>query len=203
MIELKNAVNEAKIKLGLSNSELSKLIGHSRNYLGEALRVGVSTDKQSEIVAQINKAVEVELINRRVYEPDCSIDVSCNQDQSVMSEFVSKAYHEQEVNILKHSLKYAEDAFAKKHQEIIDVEKLSDSRWDDLQEQTQNVRMLNMEVEQLKQKNKDYSDDLAIANRDKNFMKRKLQDKNLVINWLIALNVFFVWVLVAKCAGWV
>ena len=29
MIELKNAVNEAKIKLGLSNSELSKLIGHT------------------------------------------------------------------------------------------------------------------------------------------------------------------------------
>ena len=41
MIELKNAVNEAKIKLGLSNSELSKLIGHSRNYISETLRIGV------------------------------------------------------------------------------------------------------------------------------------------------------------------
>jgi len=38
-------------------------------------------------------------------------------------------------------------------------------------EQKQNVRMLNMEVEQTK-------NDLAIANRDKNFMKKKLQDKN-------------------------
>ena len=58
-------------------------------------------------------------------------------------------------------------------------------------EQKQNVRMLNMEVEQVK-------NDLAIANRDKNFMKKKLQDKNLVINWLVASNVFFILFLVAK-----
>ena len=63
-------------------------------------------------------------------------------------------------------------------------------------EQKQNVRMLNMEVAQVK-------NDLAIANRDKNFMKKKLQDKNLVINWLVASNVFFILFLVAKCAGWV
>jgi len=49
MIELKNAVNEAKIKLGLSNSELSKLIGHSRNYISETLRIGASTEKQAEM----------------------------------------------------------------------------------------------------------------------------------------------------------
>ena len=135
MIELKNAVNEAKIKLGLSNSELSKLIGHSRNYISETLRIGASTEKQAEITGKIKEAVAVELVSR-------GVGVSCDDEQK------------------------------------------------------QNVRMLNMEVAQTK-------NDLAIANRDKNFMKKKLQDKNLAINWLVASNVFFILFLVAKCAGWV
>ena len=135
MIELKNAVNEAKIKLGLSNSELSKLIGYSRNYISETLRIGASTEKQAEVISKIKEAVAVELVSR-------GVGISCDDEQK------------------------------------------------------QNVRMLNMEVAQTK-------NDLAIANRDKNFMKRKLQDKNLVINWLVASNVFFILFLVAKCAGWV
>ena len=135
MIELKNAVNEAKIKLGLSNSELSKLIGHSRNYISETLRIGASTEKQAEAIGKIEEAVAVELVSR-------GVGVSCDDEQK------------------------------------------------------QNVRMLNMEVEQTK-------NDLAIANRDKNFMKKKLQDKNLLINWLVASNVFFILFLVAKCGGWV
>ena len=135
MIELKNAVNEAKIKLGLSNSELSKLIGHSRNYISETLRIGASTEKQTEVVGKIKEAVAVELISR-------GVGIPCDDEQK------------------------------------------------------QNVRMLNMEVAQTK-------NDLAIANRDKNFMKKKLQDKNLLINWLVASNVFFILFLVAKCAGWV
>ena len=142
MIELKNAVNEAKIKLGLSNSELSKLIGHSRNYISETLRIGASTEKQVGLVKKIKEAVTVELVSR-------GVGISCDDEQK------------------------------------------------------QNVRMLNMEVEQLKQaKNMIYSD-LAIANRDKNFMKKKLQDKNLIINWLVASNVFFILFLAVKCAGWV
>ena len=138
MIELKNAVNEAKIKLGLSNSELSKLIGHSRNYISETLRIGASTEKQAEVISKIKEAVAVELVSR-------GVGMSCDDEQK------------------------------------------------------QNVRMLNMEVEQLKHA----KNDLAIANRDKNFMKKKLQDKNAVINWLVASNVFFVLFLVAKCMGWV
>ena len=164
MIELKNAVNEAKIKLGLSNSELSKLIGHSRNYISETLRIGASTEKQAEIIGKIKEAVSVELVSRGV----CGIGSTIERSQDVTSDFVRKDYHEQEVA-----------------------------------EQTQNVCMLNMEVKQLKQaKNMIYSD-LAIASRDKNFMKKKLQDKNAVINWLVASNVFFILFLVAKCAGWV
>ena len=135
MIELKNAVNEAKIKLGLSNSELSKLIGHSRNYISETLRIGASTEKQVEITGKIKEAVAVELVSR-------GVGTSCDDEQK------------------------------------------------------QNVRMLNMEVAQAK-------NDLAIANRDKNFMKKKLQDKNAVINWLVASNVFFILFLAAKCVGWV
>ena len=142
MIELKNTANEAKIKLGLSNSDLSKLIGHSWNYISETLRIGASTEKQEEITGKIKEAVVVELISR-------GVGVSCDDEQK------------------------------------------------------QNVRMLNMEVAQLKQAKKLTDNDLAIANRDKNFMKKKLQDKNAVINWLIASNVFFILFLVAKCVGWV
>lgn len=142
MIELKNAVNEAKIKLGLSNSELSKLIGHSRNYISETLRIGASTEKQAEIVSKIKEAVAAELVSR-------GVGVSCDDEQK------------------------------------------------------QNVRMLNMEVEQLKQAKKLTDNDLAIANRDKNFMKKKLQDKNLLINWLVASNVFILFLLTVKCTGWV
>lgn len=135
MIELKNAVNDAKTKLGLSNAELPKLIGHSRNYISETLRIGASTEKQAEITGKIKEAIAVELVSR-------GVGVSCDDKQK------------------------------------------------------QNVRMLNMEVAQTK-------NDLAIANRDKNFMKKKLQDKNAVINWLMASNVFFILFLVVKCAGWV
>lgn len=42
---------------------------------------------------------------------------------------------------------------------------------------------------------------LGIAERDKRYMKRKLHDKSLVINWLLALNVFFVLFLIGKCVG--
>ena len=178
MIELKNAVNEAKIKLGLSNSELSKLIGHSRNYISETLRIGASTEKQAEITGKIKEVVAVELVSRGV----CGIGSTIERSQDVTSDFVRKDYHEQEMRA--------------KHYEIMEIEKVSDLRWEQLQEQKQNVRMLNMEVEQTK-------NDLAIANRDKNFMKKKLQDKNAVINWLVASNVFFILFLVAKCAGWV
>ena len=189
MIELKNAVNEAKIKLGLSNSELSKLIGHSRNYISETLRIGASTEKQVNLVKKIKEAAAAEWVSRGVIGNNAMIDVSCGQDQSVMSEWVSKAYYEREMR--------------EKHHETIEIEKLSDSRWEQLQEQKQNVRMLNMEVAQLKQAKKLTDNDLAIASRDKNFMKKKLQDKNLLINWLVASNVFFILFLVAKCAGWV
>ena len=178
MIELKNAVNEAKIKLGLSNSELSKLIGHSRNYISETLRIGASTEKQAEITGKIKEAVELELVSRGV----CGVSSQIERSQDVTSDFVRKDYHEQEMRA--------------KHYEIMEVEKLSDSRWWQLQEEEQNVRMLNMEVAQTK-------NDLAIAKRDKNFMKKKLQDKNAVINWLVASNVFFILFLVAKCVGWV
>ena len=152
MIELKNAVNEAKIKLGLSNSELSKLIGHSRNYISETLRIGASTEKQVEITGKIKEAVAVELVSRGV----CSsnereiADLRATLD---ISKGLNKAFEKGETDYVK--------------------------------------------------KIKNLSNDLAIANRDKIFMKKKLQDKNLIINWLVASNVFFILFLVVKCVGWV
>lgn len=152
MNELKNVVNEAKIKLGLSNSELSKLIGHSRNYISETLRIGASTEKQSEITGKIKEAVMIELVSR-------GVGVS----------------NEREIADLR---------------AVLDISK------------NLNIVFEKGETEYVK-KIKNLHDDLAIANRDKNFMKKKLQDKNLIINWLVASNVFFILFLVAKCAGWV
>lgn len=192
MIELKNAVNEAKIKLGLSNSELSKLIGHSRNYISETLRIGASTEKQTEITGKIKEAVAVELVSRGV----CGVSSSIERGQDVTSDFVRKDYHEQEVNRLEQACRENINGIDKWF-------KISNEVTGELKEQKQNVRMLNMEVEQLKQVKKITDNDLAIANRDKNYMKKKLQDKNLLINWLVASNVFFILFLVAKCVGWV
>ena len=152
MIELKNAVNEAKIKLGLSNSELSKLIGHSRNYISETLRIGASTEKQAEITGKIKEAVAVELVSR-------GVGVS----------------NEREISDLR---------------AVLDISKGLNKAYE--KEEGDHV-----------QKIKNLYNDLAIANRDKNFMKKKLQDKNLLINWLVASNVFFILFLVAKCVGWV
>ena len=152
MIELKNAVNEAKIKLGLSNSELSKLIGHSRNYLSEVLRVGASTEKQAEITGKIKEAVAVELVSRGVCSSN-EREISDLRTTLDISKGLNKAFEKGETEYVK--------------------------------------------------KIKNLHDDLAIANRDKNFMKKKLQDKNAVINWLVASNVFFILFLAAKCAGWV
>ena len=152
MIELKNAVNEAKIKLGLSNSELSKLIGHSRNYISETLRIGASTEKQAEITGKIKEAVMIELVSRGV----------CLSN-------------EREIANLRATL---------------DISKGLNKAFE--KEETEYVKKI-----------KNLYNDLAIANRDKNFMKKKLQDKNLLINWLVASNVFFILFLAVKCAGWV
>ena len=199
MNELKNAVNEAKIKLGLSNSELSKLIGYSRNYISETLRIGASTEKQAEITGKIKEAVAVELVSRGV----CGVSSTVSQDQSVMSEFVSKVYHEQEIAKLNSAMEHKATLVTSKDAHIVDWMNKCEGIEKQVEEQKQNVRMLNMEIEQLKQAKKLTENDLAIANRDKNYMKKKLQDKNAVINWLVASNVFFILFLVAKCAGWV
>lgn len=185
MIELKNAVNEAKIKLGLSNSELSKLIGHSRNYISETLRIGASTEKQAEVISKIKEAVAVELVSRGV----CCVSSQIERSQDVTSDFLRKDYHEREINILKNSLSYAEGTFEKQFNETKKQEQLKLDCEEIILDQDKEIKKLNS--------------DLAIANRDKNFMKKKLQDKNLLINWLVASNVFFILFLVAKCAGWV
>ena len=152
MIELKNAVNEAKIKLGLSNSELSKLIGHSRKYISETLRISASTEKQAEVVKKIKEAVAVELVSRGVGVSN-EREIADLRAVLDISKGLNKAYEKGETEYVK--------------------------------------------------KIKNLYDNIAIANRDKNFMKKKLQDKNLLINWLVASNVFFILFLVAKCAGWV
>ena len=89
------------------------------------------------------------------------------------------------------------DAFLKMH----DLEQqLEKERWA--------VRRLSDELLQLKAvvdgddvALKNMATALGTAERDKRYMERKLHDKSLVINWLLALNVFFVLFLIGKCVG--
>lgn len=64
------------------------------------------------------------------------------------------------------------------------------------------LRGINDELASLLPLRQKTVNDLAMAERDKRYMKRKLQDKSLVINWLLASNVFFVLFLIGKYLEW-
>lgn len=51
---MKKRILEMQSELGLSLSKLSQLIGHHSNYLSRALRDGVSTAKQAEIIKKLD-----------------------------------------------------------------------------------------------------------------------------------------------------
>ena len=48
---------EARDKLGVSNAQLSEMIGHSNNYISESLRLGRSTETQENIIALIDSVI--------------------------------------------------------------------------------------------------------------------------------------------------
>ena len=48
---------EAREKLGVSNAQLSGMIGHSKNYISESLRQGRSTETQENIIALIDSVI--------------------------------------------------------------------------------------------------------------------------------------------------
>lgn len=57
MQKLINKVAEAKKELGCSTRALSELIGFSKNYLSESMRLGRSTETQNEIVKRIDNVL--------------------------------------------------------------------------------------------------------------------------------------------------
>lgn len=57
MQKLIEKVAEAREKLGVSNAQLSGMIGHSKNYISESLRLGRSTETQENIIALIDSAI--------------------------------------------------------------------------------------------------------------------------------------------------
>ena len=48
---------EAREKLGVSNAQLSGMVGHSNNYISESLRLGRSTETQENIIALIDSVI--------------------------------------------------------------------------------------------------------------------------------------------------
>lgn len=92
MLKLKKKIEQGMTELKLSKSGLSKAIGHSRNYLSECLRAGVSTEKQNLIIGKIDDLLKPKEI---------SIDVSDVEDEQHYSQWVGKAYHDQEIAKLK------------------------------------------------------------------------------------------------------
>lgn len=140
MIELKNKVEEAKQVLGLKkNWNLSEAMGHQGRYIDRVLRDGVSTNKQKEIIKTLNMMID---LHKAYAECEKEID----------GHFVSGAYHEQEVAILSNRIKESIQVRDCLQKELIEIEKISDARWDDLQEEKSNVRMLNGEVVELEGK---------------------------------------------------
>lgn len=57
MQKLIEKVAEARDKLGVSNAQLSGMIGHSNNYISESLRLGRSTETQENIIALIDLVI--------------------------------------------------------------------------------------------------------------------------------------------------
>lgn len=57
MQKLIEKVAEAREKLGVSNAQLSGMIGHSKNYISESLRLGRSTETQENIIALIDSVI--------------------------------------------------------------------------------------------------------------------------------------------------
>ena len=57
MQNLIEKVAEARDKLGVSNAQLSGMIGHSNNYISESLRLGRSTETQENIIALIDSVI--------------------------------------------------------------------------------------------------------------------------------------------------
>ena len=57
MQKLIEKVAEAREKLGVSNAQLSEMIGHSKNYISESLRLGRSTETQENIIALIDSVI--------------------------------------------------------------------------------------------------------------------------------------------------
>ena len=57
MQKLIEKVAEAREKLGVSNAQLSEMIGHSKNYISETLRLDRSTETQENIIALIDSVI--------------------------------------------------------------------------------------------------------------------------------------------------
>ena len=57
MQKLIEKVAEAREKLGVSNAQLSGMVGHSNNYISESLRLGRSTETQENIIALIDSVI--------------------------------------------------------------------------------------------------------------------------------------------------
>ena len=76
-----NKIKATQAELGLSLSKLSQLIGHHSNYLSRALRDGVSTAKQAEIIKKLDELTS---------------NVNADKEQ-----YVSIRYHDQEITKLK------------------------------------------------------------------------------------------------------
>ena len=57
MQKLIEKVAEAREKLGVSNAQLGEMIGHSKNYISESLRLGRSTETQENIIALIDSVI--------------------------------------------------------------------------------------------------------------------------------------------------
>lgn len=81
MQQLIKKVAEAKQVLGCSNRVLSELIGFSKNYLSESLRLGRSTETQNEIIARIDN-----VLNGGAYKSKAEAISECLEEASEIAD---------------------------------------------------------------------------------------------------------------------
>lgn len=153
MIELKKKVEEAKQVLGLKkNWNLSEAMGHQGRYIDRVLRDGVSTNKQKEIIKTLNMMIDLN-----------KADADCEKE--IDGQFVGKDYHEQEKSELKTEIQRLQSVLVEANNHNSDLFNAGSIKnhkisclSKDVDEEKANVRMLNGEVAELKEKLKGVRD---------------------------------------------
>ena len=122
MQHLKLTIEVAMKKLNISQSELSRRLGKTRNYLAEIKRVGCTTDKQKELIAMINHVICGEVFK---------------SDDQIIAELSERLSEEQDKNAeliaenhrLKRIIDDADEKYKSVNDDLVEQKKWGNHLW--------------------------------------------------------------------------